>query len=127
MTFLKFDGVVVPGARSVRIIGAPLGLPALGEGLSQRALALGVRPEHIHLDDGGELRGTVFGTEYLGTTQIVTVTTAHGMLKARVAAEAKASPGETVGLKFASDQLSLFDAGNGRAVRTALHDGGGNG
>ena len=38
-------------------------------------IALGVRPEHVVLRDASPLRGQVFGTEYLGTTQIVTVTT----------------------------------------------------
>ncbi len=124
MNFLKFEGAIEPGAGAVSINGASIGVPAVREGLSSRPLALGIRPEHIRLDDAGELRGSVFGTEYLGTTQIVTVTTAHGTLKARVPADAKAAPGETVGLKLASSRLSLFDAGNGRAVRTALHDGG---
>ena len=50
-------------------------------------LALGVRPEHVRLDDASPLRGTVFGAEYLGTTQIVTVDTAHGHVKARLSSE----------------------------------------
>ncbi len=124
MNFLKFEGAIELGAGAVRINGASIGLPAVREGLSSRPLALGIRPEHIRLDDAGELRGSVFGTEYLGTTQIVTVTTAHGTLKARVPADAKAAPGETVGLKLTSGRLSLFDAGNGRAIRTAFHEGG---
>jgi multiple sugar transport system ATP-binding protein len=124
MNFLRFDGAVESGARSVKINGATIDVPAVRDGVSRRALALGVRPEHIRLDDQSELRGTVFGTEYLGTTQIVTITTLHGTLKARVPAEAKAVPGETVGLKLTSGRLSLFDAATGRALRTALHDGG---
>ena len=38
----------------------------------------GVRPEHVRFDDDSALRAEVLGTEYLGTSQIVTVTTAHG-------------------------------------------------
>ena len=127
MNFLRFEGAVEPNAKNVRINGATIALPMAHGSVSQRALALGVRPEHIRLDDSGELRGTVFGTEYLGTTQIVTVTTAHGTLKARVPAEAKVSPGETVGLKLASERLSLFDATSGRAIPTTPHDGGAHG
>ena len=37
------------------------------------AVVLGVRPEHIRFSDAAALRGRVFGAEYLGTTQIVTV------------------------------------------------------
>ena len=50
-------------------------------------LALGVRPEHIRFDDASQLRGRSFGAEYLGTTQIVTVNTAHGQVKARLPAD----------------------------------------
>ncbi len=37
------------------------------------SLALGVRPEHVRLDDAAPVRGAVLATEYLGTTQIVTL------------------------------------------------------
>ncbi len=43
------------------------------EDVAETELALGVRPEHIRFDDASPLRGSVFGAEYLGTTQIVTV------------------------------------------------------
>ena len=52
-------------------------------------LVLGVRPEQVHLTEAGGLRGEVFGTEYLGTTQIVTVTTRLGPVKARHLKDAK--------------------------------------
>ncbi len=57
-------------------------------------LALGVRPEHIRFDDASRLRGAVYGAEYLGTTQIVTVDTAHGTMKARVARRHAGRAGE---------------------------------
>ena len=81
-----------------------------------------MRPEHVRLNDGARLRGEVFGTEYLGTTQIVTVTTAHGLAKARLPANLKVSVGDRVGLEFRPDRISVFDAASGRAIRTALHD-----
>ena len=34
-------------------------------------------------------------------------------------------PGETVGLSFLSERLSLFETEGGRAIQTALFDGGG--
>jgi multiple sugar transport system ATP-binding protein len=68
------------------------------------------------------LRGEVFGVEYLGTTQIVTVKTGRGMLKARTSADVAAAPGDQVGLSFKPERLSLFNATTGRAIRTALHD-----
>jgi multiple sugar transport system ATP-binding protein len=90
--------------------------------LGSRDLVLGVRPEHVRLSDASALRGEVFGTEYLGTTQIVTITTAHGAVKARLASARPVAVGDQVGLSFRSDKLSVFDAASGRAIRTALHD-----
>ena len=79
--------------------------------------------KHIRFDDASKLRGTVFGAEYLGTTQIVTVSTEHGQVKARLPAEIAVRPGETVGLDFRASQLSIFDKPSGRAIRTALSEG----
>jgi multiple sugar transport system ATP-binding protein len=90
--------------------------------MAGRDLVLGVRPEHVRLNDGARLRGEVLGTEYLGTTQIVTVTTTNGVVKARLPSTLKASIGDSVGLEFRPDRISLFDAGSGRAIRTALYD-----
>jgi multiple sugar transport system ATP-binding protein len=95
----------------------------LREETNARKFALGVRPEHVSLSDGASLRGEVFGTEYFGTTQIVTITTPHGAVKARIAADQPARRGETVGLALRSERLSLFDVESGRALRTALHEG----
>jgi multiple sugar transport system ATP-binding protein len=81
-----------------------------------------VRPEHLRFSDVSGLRGEVFGVEYMGTTQIVAVTTAHGSLKARLPSNIRVVPGEQVGLTMRGDKLSLFDAASGRAIRTALHD-----
>jgi multiple sugar transport system ATP-binding protein len=123
MNFLTFHAALESGARNVRINGAEVPVPMLREARGEGSLALGVRPEHIRFDDASRLRGSVFGTEYLGTTQIVTVDTGHGQLKARLPAEIAVRTGETVGLSFLGDRLSLFDKGSGRAIRTALHEG----
>ena len=125
MNFSQFEGTRARDAAAIDINGATIGLPAAREDAPRRDADIG-RPARAYplRRQQRKLRGEVFGTEYLGTTQIVTVTTAQGMLKARVAAEAKARTGETVGLKLACDRLSLFDAGSGRAIRTALYGGG---
>jgi multiple sugar transport system ATP-binding protein len=44
------------------------------------------------------------------------------MAKARLAANVKVSIGDAVGLQFRPDRISLFDAGSGKAIPTALHD-----
>jgi multiple sugar transport system ATP-binding protein len=64
----------------------------------------------------------VFSAEYLGSTQIVSVTTAHGLVRARLAANMKVEVGDNVGLSFVPDMLSVFDAATGRALRSALHE-----
>jgi multiple sugar transport system ATP-binding protein len=122
MNLLTFHDSLEPGRGSLRVGQAEIGVPALGEAISGRDLVLGVRPEHVRLVDGAQLRGEVFGTEYLGTTQIVTITTAHGLVKARLPSSLKAAIGDQVGLEFRPDRISLFDASSGRAIRTALHD-----
>jgi multiple sugar transport system ATP-binding protein len=60
--------------------------------------------------------------EYLGTTQIVTVTTVQGAtLKARVSSEVAVRPGDHTGLTFRPEKLSVFEKGSGRVLRSALH------
>jgi multiple sugar transport system ATP-binding protein len=122
MNLLAAQGAAEPGRASVCIGGTDIAIPTPREALGSRDLVLGVRPEHVRLSDASALRGEVFGTEYLGTTQIVTITTAHGAVKARLASARPVAVGDQVGLSFRSDKLSVFDAASGRAIRTALHD-----
>jgi multiple sugar transport system ATP-binding protein len=123
MNFLPVHGGLLKGAASLRVNGATVAIPQLREDAPTGELALGIRPEHIRLDDASALRGSVFGAEYLGTTQIVTVTTEHGPLKARLPASMAVRTGETVGMVFRGERLSLFDKASGRALRTALSEG----
>ncbi|RWF23333.1 MAG: TOBE domain-containing protein, partial [Mesorhizobium sp.] len=110
------------GAKEIVVQGAKVAVPEVREDVAPTDMALGVRPEHIRFDDASKLRGAIYGTEYLGTTQIVAVETAEGIIKARVPAEIRLSPGSPVGLALSSARLSLFDKGSGRAVKTAIHD-----
>ena len=127
MNFLPFRAGLAKGARAVGIRGAEIRVPELREDVAETELALGIRPEHIRFDDASALRGGVYGTEYLGTTQIVTIETQDGMLKARAPADIGFRLGETVGLSLVGERLSLFDKASGRAIRTRLHDGGAHG
>jgi multiple sugar transport system ATP-binding protein len=123
MNFLSFRGSVEKGARTIRFAESDIVVPTLHESLGESDLVLGVRPEQVQFADHGALRGCVFGVEYLGTTQIVTVTTAQGMLRARVAADLQLHIGEQLGLAFRPEKLSLFDKASGRAISTALTEG----
>jgi len=125
MNFMRFHGSVTPGQTSVRMSdgGPEIGMPQLHEGIQDGQLALGARPEHIGLTSDGGLRGEVFGTEYLGTTQIITVNTEHGRVKARVSSQLRVEMGEMVGLTFQNERLVLFDTVSGRALRSNLFEG----
>ena len=123
MNFLHFHSGIQRGIGEARLGDAVVQMPVLHEDVAPRDLALGVRPEHIAFDDASALRGSVYGSEYLGTTQIVTVNTPFGQLKARTKSTGEVKPGENVGLRFASNRLSLFDKESGRAVRSALFEG----
>ena len=124
MNFLSFQGGLARGDRHVVVQGASVGVPELREEHAPAPMALGIRPEHIRFDETSKLRGQVYGTEYLGTTQIVAVETADGIIKARVPADVRLSMGEPVGLALTGARLSIFDKASGRALRTAIHDGG---
>jgi multiple sugar transport system ATP-binding protein len=127
MNLVPFRGSLAKGATNVQINGAMVPVPRIGEDAPEQDLVLGVRPEHIRFSDASNLRGEIFGAEYLGTTQIVTVTTGHGQLKARLPADQRLEPGEQVGLAFRAERLSLFAKETGRAVKTMLYEDGGHG
>jgi multiple sugar transport system ATP-binding protein len=80
-----------------------------------------VRPEHITLSDSGGYRGEVLASEYLGTTQIITLDTPNGEIKARIDSGQTASVGEKVGLGFDARRITLFDEANGQALRSDLN------
>ena len=114
MNFLAFDGMVGNGAVQVNLGGAVVAVPQMMAGASGE-LVLGVRPENVHLDDAAAYRGRIVATEYLGTTQIVTLDTAHGVVKARTGSDSVVLVGDLVGLRFDERTLTIFD-GSGRAL-----------
>lgn len=122
MNFLDFNGSISAGADHVVLDGVAMQIPQCRDGASG-ALTFGVRPEHVRLDDGASYRGRVVATEYLGTTQIVTMDTPNGVLKARIASTDHVTPGETIGLTFDPRTITIFDATSGQALRSAANEG----
>ena len=120
--FLKFHGTLEAGATSVDLHHQKLGIPTLREPFDGD-MVYGVRPEHIRLSDAAGYRGEITATEYLGTTQIVTLNTPNGEIKARIASDQPATVGETVGLDFNGRTVTLFDNQSGRAIRSDLNEG----
>src|SRR5258706_14581901 len=124
MSFLDVHASPRRGDRSIKVDGVPVEMPEVFEDRAEGEFALGVRPENVSFADASLLRGSVIGAEYLGTTQIVTVITANGQLKARLPSGKAVRVGESVGLELRPDRLSLFDAISGQALPSALYAGG---
>jgi multiple sugar transport system ATP-binding protein len=123
MNFMRFNGGVEKGARMVSVAGVPVGVPEVHADVAPGELALGVRPEHIRFSDSAPLRGAVYGSEYLGTNQIVAVETPTGLVRARLPADRNFHIGDTVGLELNTEKLALFDCRSGRAIPSSLYTG----
>ncbi|MEM8795801.1 MAG: ABC transporter ATP-binding protein [Pseudomonadota bacterium] len=121
MNFLDFEGSVKEGSASVVVDSKSIEVPSPRESFKGH-LALGVRPEHIRFDDSASYRGQVIAVEYLGTTQIVTIETANGTIKARIASSTIVNTGENLGLGFDKRTLTLFDGETGRALRSSANE-----
>ena len=123
MNFLPFEAALASGASAIRIGTATVDVPVLREDVSARTLLCGVRPEHVRFADASTLRAEVLGTEYLGTSRIVTLSAGEGVtLRAKVDVASAAQRGDHVGLAFDAEAVSLFDKASGRALRTARDD-----
>lgn len=122
MNFLKFQGSVEKGARAVQMHHQSFAIPETREPFDGD-MVFGVRPEHVRLSDAGVYRAEVIASEYLGTTQVVTLNSANGTLKSRIASDLVVRPGETVGLEFDPKTVTLFDRQSGRALRSDLNEG----
>ncbi len=121
MNFLDFDGMIGTGGSQVQLSDVALEVPQSREGMNGR-LSFGIRPEYVALDDAAPYRGRVRATEYLGTTQIVTLETASGDVKARLSSADKVIVGETTGLRFDPRTITLFNADTGQALRSAANE-----
>jgi multiple sugar transport system ATP-binding protein len=123
MNFLPFEAALKAGTDSIRLGGATVAVPQLRQDSGSSRLLCGVRPEHVRLNDGSRLRGEILGTEYLGTSQVVTIATTLGStLRAKISPDASVARGDHVGLVFDAAVVSLFDQTSGRALHTARDD-----
>lgn len=122
MNFLDFQAEVHIGTNQVRLGDSLIKIPQLREA-TNGPLSLGVRPEHIHFSDNADYRGQVMATEYLGTTQIVTIETSHGVIKARIPANKAIDIGSPIGLEFDARTLSVFNANTGHVMLSEANEG----
>jgi multiple sugar transport system ATP-binding protein len=63
----------------------------------------------------------------MGARQVITVDTSAGRLKIRAPNTVRAHLGETLGLRFKSEALLVFDGRSERALASALFAGAGHG
>src|SRR5260221_14079150 len=108
MNCVRSEGSLQRGDRAVRLFDPSIAVPEIHEDGVGGQLALGIRPEHVMLSDDAPNRGRVFGTEYLGTTQIVTIEIEQGQIKARLPARLPVRLGATPGPALPSHPLLGF-------------------
>ena len=120
MNFLRFNAALEVGATAVDLDHKTIQIPRQLEG-ARGDLVLGVRPEKVTLSDSGLYRGEVLAVEYMGTTQIITLQTANGVVKARINASETVNKGERVGLEFQADSITLFEQSHGKAIASELN------
>jgi multiple sugar transport system ATP-binding protein len=114
MNFLPVDGAVPAGATEVRVGGAMIPVLRCPQGCAKALL--GVRPEHVVLDDYGPLRGRVMADEYLGSHQILVVETAAGIVRARADKNHIVPLDATIGLAFRVERTLLYDGNSQRLL-----------
>ena len=122
MNFLDFEAVINIGATTLNLGNHTIEIPTMRE-RAEGKLSLGVRPEHIRFSDKSKYRGEVVAAEYLGTTQIVTIETLNGMIKARTPSSNVVAPGEMLGLEFDVRTLTVFQDETGLALHSEANEG----
>tara|TARA_R110002072_G_scaffold41779_18_gene116903 strand:+ start:398 stop:1495 length:1098 start_codon:yes stop_codon:yes gene_type:complete len=122
MNLLDFRAMVGVGDTQVTFGNVTFDIPRVLEG-ANGDMTFGVRPEHIRLDDAAPYRGKVSAVEYLGTTQIITLDTSNGAVKARVASSERVRLGEKTGLRFDPQTVTIFQGANGRALLSLANQG----
>jgi multiple sugar transport system ATP-binding protein len=129
MNFLAVDGGVDAGVDSVALGGVTVAVPRTDASASKALL--GVRPEHVVIDEHSALRGRVVADEYLGSHQILVVETALGVMRVRVGKDEGRAAGAQVGLSFRKERTLLYDAASGKllpgAARQMAFNGNGSG
>ncbi|HFC05393.1 MAG TPA: TOBE domain-containing protein, partial [Rhizobiales bacterium] len=122
MNFLRFDGTVEKGDNTVSLNGQQFEIPTQLQGASGE-LVFGVRPEQVTIRQDSAYAGEVIAVEYLGTTQIITIDTANGMIKARASSGQIVKVGEKIGLDFNPAAITLFEKSTGRALVSNANQG----
>jgi ABC-type sugar transport system ATPase subunit len=85
--------------------------------ISGQKIKLGIRPEHVAVDERGDLRGKIEALEHLGSRAYLHARLSHGTtIVAETGGETRLRPGDSVGLRLRAEACHLFDE-SGRAVQ----------
>lgn len=119
---ILIDGRIAQCDEPQRVYDAPadvrvaafLGSPPMNL-LDDGATVLGIRPEHVRLSAGADVRGTILACERTGADCYVRVASERGELSARVPQEwhGHVRTGERIGLIFPAQHVCRFDAASG--------------
>ena len=120
INFLPINGEIQPGRDEVKINGTPVKVPRMIEGLESGKGILGARPEHIAITGESGLPGTVYGVEYMGARQLVTVDTNVGRVRVIAPESLPVSINDNVGLTFQTESMIVFDGQSERALDSDL-------
>jgi multiple sugar transport system ATP-binding protein len=98
------------GADGSSLEGAlPLRLPA-GKATAGQSVVVGIRPEHLRLQDDGRWRASVQLVEPMGNHQVVWLQLGDQTLSALVHDGRRVAAGDTLGFDLDESLLSVFDA-----------------
>lgn len=117
MNLLKARWVVESGAHRLFAGETSLDLLARWHGQRERLdgdeVIIGVRPEHVAIDSGGTLRGSVRAVESHGHESIALVATPLGSVAVRTDVLSGLRPGDDVALSIDPAAVRLFDPATG--------------
>jgi multiple sugar transport system ATP-binding protein len=93
-------------------------LPVAGDA---QGAVLGVRPEHVRIEDGGRLQGTVALVEPMGNHQVLWLRCGEHLLSAIVQDAYVAAPGQALAFNIDANRARLFDPDSGKALSLQSH------
>jgi multiple sugar transport system ATP-binding protein len=96
------DGCSIEGALPLRL--------AAGRATAGQSVVVGIRPEHLRLQDDGRWRASVQLVEPMGNHQVVWLQLGEQTLSALVHDGRRVSAGDTLGFDLDESMLSVFDA-----------------
>ncbi len=120
MNFIKINSAVKKNSKKVKVNGSRIAVPELFEDSNSDTNYLGIRPENISFTDvdKGNIKGKVFGVEYLGAHRIVTVDTDVGRVKVRSSGKNNTQINDNVGLNFSPHNIIIYNADNEVAIKS---------